>query len=113
MGGMGPSSDGTGWVNDNNTCKGDDCDQRMSLPESHGKYCTKCGTRVPTWEEMQAGPKPRIDLWPARPKVQKPRTCLCGARPGSMDKFCTECGMDFSKLFFPPGVHLRGKVSAE
>jgi len=53
---MGPSADGNGWVNINNICQGD-CDQRMPLPESHGKHCPKCGTRVPTWADMQTGPK--------------------------------------------------------
>ena len=79
---MGPSADGTGWVNDNNTCKGDDCDQRMPLPESHGKHCTKCGTRVATWKEMQTGPN----------VPSAPPTCSCGAKVKVGDKFCAKCG---------------------
>ncbi len=75
---MGPSSDGKGWVNYNNTCRGADCDQRMPLPDSHGKHCPKCGTKVATWDEMQAPPT-------AAP------TCSCGAQAKVGDRFCDDC----------------------
>ncbi len=78
---MGPSDNGKGWVNTNNRCRGTGCDQRMPLPQSHGKHCPDCGTRVSTWPEMQAGP----DTPPAT-------TCQCGAKTNAGDRFCTECG---------------------
>lgn len=78
---MGPSADGTGWVNMNNMCQGTDCDQRMPLPQSHGKHCPSCATRVPTLAEMQAGP----DAPPAP-------TCSCGEKVNAGDRFCTDCG---------------------
>jgi len=34
------------------------CGRRMPLPESHGKHCPDCGTKVPTWEEMRTGTAP-------------------------------------------------------
>ena len=52
---IGPSADGKGWVNINNRCA---CGRRMPLPESHGKHCPDCGTKVPTWEEMRTGTAP-------------------------------------------------------
>lgn len=78
---MGPSADGSGWVNYNNTCQGDGCDQRMPLPKSHGKHCPKCGTCVPTWNEMQAGSQKPVPTCPS-----------CDAKVKVGDRFCGECG---------------------
>jgi len=70
---MGPSADGTGWVNFNNKCS---CGYHMPLPASHGKHCPKCGIQVATYLEMQG----------------KPTCKSCGKTTNTTDNFCTECG---------------------
>ena len=89
---MGPSADGSGWVNINNRCQGDagKCRRRMPLPANHGKHCPDCGTKVPTWEEMKHGPG-------GPPKRGTDRCCpKCGA--GGAGDYCTECGTPMAKI---------------
>lgn len=66
----------------NNRCRGRDgkCGCRMPLPESHGRHCPVCGTRVLTWEEMQSGPE-------AAPSCPK-----CGEVAEATSAYCKACG---------------------
>lgn len=74
---MGPSANGTGWVNYNNKCP---CGYYMPLPASHGKHCPKCGVQVATYPEMQG-------------KGKSKSTCRsCGEAISDTDNFCIECG---------------------
>lgn len=73
---IGPNANGE-WVDFTNKCS---CGWLMPLPQSQGKSCPKCGTRV-----LNCGMQTGLGV-----NTLKCPSCEATVKVG--DKFCTECG---------------------
>lgn len=81
---MGPAADGSGWVNNNHTCIGANCNERLPLPEWQDKFCPKCGTQQP-------GPKMHT-LAQAAVEARKKECPKCQHINEEDANFCIMCG---------------------